>query len=98
VLFTGFQAQGTSGGASWTAPSVPLFDERSRCAADHTLGGLSAHADRDALLAWLGRSGAPAPFVVHGEADTRPPSRSSWPSSRWNTLARRAGRASNSSR
>lgn len=38
----------------------------------HTLGGLSAHADRDGLLAWLGNF-EQAPklvFVVHGEAET----------------------------
>lgn len=37
-----------------------------------TLGGLSAHADRDALLAWLGHfEQAPEHvFVVHGEAQT----------------------------
>jgi metallo-beta-lactamase family protein len=38
----------------------------------HTIGGLSAHADRDGLLAWL-RGFAHAPgrtFVVHGERDT----------------------------
>jgi metallo-beta-lactamase family protein len=38
----------------------------------HTIGGLSAHADRDALLGWLrGLRRAPQrTFVVHGEAAT----------------------------
>ena len=38
----------------------------------HTIGGLSAHADRDGLLDWL-RGFAHAPgrtFVVHGERAT----------------------------
>jgi len=71
ILFTGFQAAGTLGrrlvdGAS----SVRLFGEsvpvRARI---HTLGGLSAHADRKALLAWLGgfRQPPSRTFVVHGE-------------------------------
>ena len=74
VLITGFQAEGTLGrrlvdGAS----SVRIFNDdipvRARV---HTIGGLSAHADRDGLLAWL-RGCARAPgrtFVVHGERDT----------------------------
>jgi metallo-beta-lactamase family protein len=35
----------------------------------YTLGGLSAHADRTALLAWLGhfRSKPRRVFVIHGE-------------------------------
>jgi len=75
VLFTGFQAQGTLGrrivdGAS----SVRIFDAVIPVRAQiHTLGGLSAHADQGALLAWLGHFGR-APrrtFVVHGEADTQ---------------------------
>ena len=38
----------------------------------HTLGGLSAHADQAALLAWLGQFLAPpaCTYVVHGEAET----------------------------
>jgi metallo-beta-lactamase family protein len=38
----------------------------------YTIGGLSAHADRDGLLGWL-RGFARAPgrtFVVHGERET----------------------------
>jgi metallo-beta-lactamase family protein len=35
----------------------------------HTIGGLSAHADRSALLRWLGHFRAPPrdTWVVHGE-------------------------------
>ena len=38
----------------------------------YTIGGLSAHADRDALLGWLGNFTVPPKqtFVVHGEAAT----------------------------
>ena len=74
ILFTGFQAAGTLGRRIVDgARSVTLFGEsvpvRARV---HTLGGLSAHADRGALLAWLRHfSSAPREtFVVHGEAET----------------------------
>ncbi len=71
VLITGFQAQGTLGrrlvdGAS----QVRIFGEDIPVRASvHTVGGLSAHADRHALLAWAaGFARAPAQtFVVHGE-------------------------------
>jgi metallo-beta-lactamase family protein len=92
VLFTGFQAQGTLGrrivdGAS----SVRLFDEEIPVRAQiHTLGGLSAHADRDALLGWLGhfRRAPRRTFVVHGEADTQAAfAQLVVERLRWNTLA-----------
>ncbi len=74
ILFTGFQAAGTLGRRIVDgARSVKLFGESVQVRAQiHTLGGLSAHADRGALLAWLHRFKA-APrdvFVVHGEAET----------------------------
>ncbi|MDP2430427.1 MAG: MBL fold metallo-hydrolase [Pseudomonadota bacterium] len=74
LLITGFQAAGTLGrrlvdGAKrirMMGGDVPVK------AALVTLGGLSAHADRDALLNWLGHFRAPPKqvFVVHGEAET----------------------------
>jgi metallo-beta-lactamase family protein len=71
ILFTGFQAGGTLGRRLVDgARSVRLFGEtipvRARI---HTLGGLSAHADRRALLAWLDGFRRPPSrtFVVHGE-------------------------------
>ena len=74
ILFTGFQAAGTLGRRIVDgARSVKLFGESVPVRAQiHTLGGLSAHADRDALLAWLHRfKSAPREvFVVHGEAET----------------------------
>jgi metallo-beta-lactamase family protein len=74
ILFTGFQAGGTLGRRIVDgARSARLFGEtipvRARIL---TLGGLSAHADRQALLAWLdGFRRPPArTFVVHGEEST----------------------------
>jgi metallo-beta-lactamase family protein len=74
VIFTGFQAAGTLGrrlvegakSATIFGQSVPVR------AAIHTIGGLSAHADRDGLLGWLGGFRRPPrrTFVVHGEAET----------------------------
>lgn len=72
IVIVGFQAAGTLGrrlvdGARY----VTLFGERIPVHARiHTIGGLSAHADQPALLAWL-RHLHVAPrktFVVHGEA------------------------------
>jgi len=73
VLITGFQAKGTLGRRLVDgAHSVRIFnDDIAVRARLHTIGGLSAHADRDGLLAWL-RGFAHAPgrsFVVHGERE-----------------------------
>ncbi len=74
VLFTGFQAKGTLGRRIVDgAQTVRIYGrELAVRASVHTLGGLSAHADRDALLAWLGHfEQAPKHvFIVHGEAQT----------------------------
>jgi len=74
ILFTGFQAAGTLGRRIVDgAKSVQIFREsipvRARIC---TLGGLSAHADRDALLGWLANFKRPPKLtcVVHGELDT----------------------------
>jgi len=74
VLITGFQAEGTLGRRLVDgARSVRIFNDDIPVRAQlHTIGGLSAHADRDGLLAWL-RGFAHAPgrtFVVHGERET----------------------------
>src|SRR5665647_3075395 len=74
VLITGFQAEGTLGRRLVDgARNVRIFnDDIPVRASIHTIGGLSAHADRDDLLAWL-RGFARAPgrtFVVHGERET----------------------------
>ena len=74
IIFTGFQAAGTRGRKIVDrAPSVRIFGEDvSVRAGIHTIGGLSAHADRAALLDWLGHIRTPPQqtFVVHGEAQT----------------------------
>jgi metallo-beta-lactamase family protein len=74
VVITGFQAAGTLGRRLVDgARRVRIFGEdvpvRARV---HTIGGLSAHADRDALLSWLGEFERPPRhcFIVHGEAAT----------------------------
>ena len=74
ILITGFQAAGTLGRRLVDgARRVRIRGEEIPVRADiYTLGGLSAHADRDALLSWLGKFHA-APkrtFVVHGETET----------------------------
>ncbi len=74
VIFTGFQAAGTLGRRIVDgSETVRIYREDVPVAAKiYTIGGLSAHADRAALLDWLGHfSRAPAKtFVVHGEATT----------------------------
>ncbi len=74
VILSGFQAAGTLGRRLVDgARSVRLFREDVPVRADlYTLGGLSAHADREALLAWLACFDAPPrrTFVVHGEEST----------------------------
>ncbi len=73
VLITGFQAAGTFGRKLVDGMKrVRLLGEEINVRADlYTLGGLSAHAGRDALLDWLGhfRQAPRKVFVVHGEAD-----------------------------
>lgn len=71
VLITGFQAQGTLGRRLVDgARQVRIFGEDIPVRASiHTVGGLSAHADRQALLAWTACFARPPAqtFVVHGE-------------------------------
>ncbi|MGM9489171.1 MBL fold metallo-hydrolase [Ideonella sp. YS5] len=71
ILFVGFQAAGTRGAAMLAgAPTVKIHGEQVPVRAELThLDVLSAHADRDELLAWAGALPA-APrqiFVTHGE-------------------------------
>jgi metallo-beta-lactamase family protein len=74
VVFTGFQAAGTLGRSLVDgATRVRLFREEVAVRASiHTIGGLSAHGDRAALLDWLRGFTTPPSraFVVHGERDT----------------------------
>ena len=70
VVIVGFQAYGTTGrklvdGAEY----ITLWGEQIRVNAKiHTVGGLSAHADRDGLIDWFaGFGGKPDLYLVHGE-------------------------------
>jgi metallo-beta-lactamase family protein len=74
VLITGFQATGTLGRRLVEgARSVTIFGHSVPVLADiRTIGGLSAHADREGLLGWLAgfRQPPQRTCVVHGEAET----------------------------
>ena len=74
VLITGFQAQGTLGRRLVDGEKkVRIFGENVPVRASiHTVGCLSAHADRQALLDWAGHFRQPPKhtFVVHGEENT----------------------------
>ncbi|HEX5960164.1 MAG TPA: MBL fold metallo-hydrolase [Rhodanobacteraceae bacterium] len=70
IVFVGYQANGTLGRIIVDgAKQVRLFgDEIPVRARVHTVGGLSAHADRDGLADWYGRiAGHPPVCLVHGE-------------------------------
>lgn len=74
VVFVGFQAQGTLGRIllEGQATRVTIFGEEIavKCKR-YSFRGMSAHADRDGLLKWIGAF-APHPekvFIVHGEAN-----------------------------
>ena len=70
VVFVGFQPAGTLGRRLVDgAREVNLWGEPVRVAARiHTLGGFSAHADREGLCQWYGAfRGRPLIAVVHGE-------------------------------
>jgi metallo-beta-lactamase family protein len=73
ILITGFQARGTLGRALVDgARRIRLWGETMRVAAQvHTIGGLSAHADRDGLTGWYGHfENRPSLTLVHGEEDS----------------------------
>ena len=74
IVFVGFQAQGTLGRQIVDgAKTVKLFGEvvavRARV---YTIGGLSAHADKNGLMDWLTHFNVKPKkiFVVHGEEKT----------------------------
>jgi metallo-beta-lactamase family protein len=72
VIFTGFQAAGTLGralvdGRTSVRIHGDVYPVRARV---HTLGGFSAHGDRDDLLRWHATvRGNPRTYLVHGEAE-----------------------------
>lgn len=73
VVFVGYAARGTLARRIIDgAEKATLFGEeivvRARV---HTIGGFSAHADQDELLAWYRRTGEPGTtFLVHGEEES----------------------------
>ncbi|MCP4137843.1 MAG: MBL fold metallo-hydrolase [bacterium] len=71
VVFVGYQAEGTLGRRIIEgAKQVKLYGEDVAVKAKiHTLGGFSAHADRNGLLEWMGNIDNKnlKVFVVHGE-------------------------------
>ncbi len=74
LVIIGFQAEGTLGrllvdGVQQIKMWGELYPVR---AAVHTIGGLSAHADQEGLLAWYGRfQNHPPVALVHGEDQAR---------------------------
>ncbi len=74
IIFVGYQAAGTRGHALVNgALSVRVYGEDVPLRAEVVhLDSLSAHADRDEMLEWLGSCPQPPrhAWVVHGEADT----------------------------
>ena len=71
VLFVGFQAEHTLGRRIQSGEEIVriLGQEYPRRAEVESIGGYSAHADRNELRAWIRRLGGPIrrAFVVHGE-------------------------------
>ncbi|MDR2734953.1 MAG: MBL fold metallo-hydrolase [Spirochaetota bacterium] len=71
ILIVGFQAEGTLGRrlVDGAKRVTILGDSIQVNAQTHTIGGLSAHADRDEMLAWLKfyRGSQPKVFIVHGD-------------------------------
>ena len=77
VVFVGFQGEGTLGRSLLEgAKSVKLFGEEIAVNAEIVnFKGLSSHADRDHLIAWIEGFKAPKPqhvFVVHGDREVAP--------------------------
>ena len=74
VLIMGFQAQGTLGRSIVDgAKKVRIFNEEVVVRAKvHTIGGFSAHADRQELLNWIGHFKNPKMriYIIHGEEST----------------------------
>lgn len=73
VIIVGYAASGTLARQLVDgAKSVGIFGEECPVRATvHTIGGFSAHAGQDELLAWHRRTGRPATtFLVHGEPES----------------------------
>jgi metallo-beta-lactamase family protein len=73
VVIPGYQARGTIGRRLVDGdPSIRIHGDYYPVRAQiHTVGGLSAHGDRDDLVRWLsGFSSRPEVYLVHGEPET----------------------------
>jgi len=73
IVFVGFAARGTLARRIVDgAKKVKIFgDMISVRAGIHTIGGFSAHADQEELLAWHAQTGQPkTTFLVHGEEES----------------------------
>ena len=73
VIFVGYAAQGTLARRIIDgAKTVRILGEEMRVAARiYTIGGFSAHADHDDLLAWYGTQKPAHTFLIHGEESGR---------------------------
>ncbi len=72
LIISGYQSHGSLGRRIVEgAPTIKLWGERINVAAQvHTVGGLSAHADQNGMLAWYESfEGRPPVLLVHGEPD-----------------------------
>lgn len=72
VIFTGYQARGTTGRAIVDGVDTVriLRDDIVVRAKVHTLGGFSAHAGQSQLIHWLkGFSSQPELYLIHGETE-----------------------------
>ena len=70
IVFVGFQAHGTLGREIVEGAKIVevLGEDIVVRAGIHTLGGFSAHADKDELMQWISMfKNTPEIFVVHGE-------------------------------
>ena len=77
IVFVGYQGEGTLGRSLLEGVrSVKLFGEEIAVHAKIVnFQGLSSHADRDHLLAWIADIKAPKPqhvFIVHGDREVAP--------------------------
>jgi metallo-beta-lactamase family protein len=73
IVFVGYAARGTLARAIIDgAANVAIFGEQYAVRSDvYTIGGFSAHAGQQELLAWHRATGAPdVTFLVHGEQDS----------------------------
>ena len=75
IVFVGYQSVGTLGRSIVDGDKqVSIFGERMQVEAEiHNLQGFSGHADRDALMEWVGSFQKPPHqiFLVHGEEDAK---------------------------